>query len=119
LIPLGYLDVIGPDDRPCVSFPLTKRGEFPTRVGRTGHECDIALDDGRVSQVHARVWFRGGRWSLEDMGSRNGTFLGLNGRTVIRRGSERQAVADELLVGPYSIRVVDLRLDAAEPPGGE
>jgi hypothetical protein len=108
LVPLGFLDVIGPDARTCLSFPLTKRGEFATCIGRTGLKCDIALTgDDWVSQVHARLWFKRGKCALEDVGSSNGTFLILNGRTPIRRGSSRDSAADELLVGDYKIRIIE------------
>jgi pSer/pThr/pTyr-binding forkhead associated (FHA) protein len=36
---------------------------------------EIPLADETVSAVHARVWREGGRWWLEDLDSRNGTFL--------------------------------------------
>ncbi len=110
LVPVGFLDVIGPDTRPCLSFPLTKRGDVATRIGRTGLECDIAFtDDDWVSLLHARLWFREGKCTLEDLRSRNGTFRMINGQTPIRRGSAR-CRADELLVGGYKIRVVEAKV---------
>ena len=54
LVPLGFLDLIGPDGRSYLSFPLTKRDERGTRIGRAGVECDIALTgDEWVSLRHA------------------------------------------------------------------
>jgi Nif-specific regulatory protein len=35
----------------------------------------LQLDDDRVSRTHARLVCRGGRWHIEDGGSRNGTFV--------------------------------------------
>ena len=35
----------------------------------------ICLQDSTVSSYHARLSFQGGQWWLEDLGSRNGTFL--------------------------------------------
>jgi len=38
-------------------------------------DCDIVLDSGSVSRQHAKISFRDGRYLLQDMGSRNGTYL--------------------------------------------
>jgi sigma-B regulation protein RsbU (phosphoserine phosphatase) len=43
-------------------------------VGRT-EAADIALADASVSRRHARLFWQDGRWLVEDLGSRNGTFL--------------------------------------------
>jgi pSer/pThr/pTyr-binding forkhead associated (FHA) protein len=61
----------GPDAGRRIEFP----NEGTLRLGR-GRECEIRLDDARISRLHARL--RVGRddvW-LEDAGSRNGTFVG-------------------------------------------
>jgi pSer/pThr/pTyr-binding forkhead associated (FHA) protein len=77
--------------------PSARRGEtfvLPDEltVGRGGG-CGIVLDDTFVSQVHARVFRRGGDVYVEDLGSRNGTLL--NGKPVgsaqrLRRGDRVQ-----------------------------
>lgn len=36
-------------------------------------DCDVRIDDARVSRRHARVMLQKGIWHLEDLGSRNGT----------------------------------------------
>ncbi len=109
LVPLGFVDLIGPDGRPYLSFPMTKREERGTRIGRAGVECDIALfGDEWVSLRHARIWFKDGKCWLEDLESTNGTFLIIDGRTPIRRGSARYPdTGDEILVGGYKIRVIE------------
>ena len=43
-------------------------------------ECAIQIDDGSVSRHHARVLPQDGAWFIEDMESRNGTYL--NGQPV-------------------------------------
>ncbi len=43
-------------------------------IGR-GEKCHIILDDSYVSQVHARIFPRGGSVVVEDLGSTNGTYL--------------------------------------------
>ena len=64
-------------------YPL---GEELT-VGRAAG-CQVTLDDNYVSQIHARVFLRGGRVYVEDLGSTNGTYL------------NRTKVAGPMLVGP-------------------
>lgn len=46
-------------------------------------DCDIVVDAGAVSRQHARLSRDGGRYFIEDMQSRNGTFV--NGRMVYGR----------------------------------
>jgi len=78
--------------------PPSRRGEVfvlsdELTVGRGGG-CGIVLgDDTFVSQVHARLYRRGGDVFLEDLGSRNGTFV--NGQPIaaatrLRRGDQVQ-----------------------------
>ena len=50
-------------------------------LGRAA-SCTVPLDDGYVSQLHARVFPRDGGWMVEDLGSTNGTYL--NGSKVTR-----------------------------------
>ena len=80
-----------------IAEPAARRGETfalgdELTVGRGGG-CGIVLDDGFVSQVHARLYRRDGDVYLEDLGSRNGTFV--NGQSIatatrIRRGDQVQ-----------------------------
>jgi pSer/pThr/pTyr-binding forkhead associated (FHA) protein len=51
----------------------------PTRIGRLP-DNDIVLDDRRVSRHHAEVILQGGRWTLRDTKSTNGTAV--NGKMV-------------------------------------
>ncbi len=50
-------------------------------IGREGF-CDLVLTKRTISRKHARVFFDGKRYHLEDMGSAHGTFL--NGSRVTR-----------------------------------
>ncbi len=43
-------------------------------LGR-GSDCRVRFYDPLVSRRHARLFFEGGSWRLEDLGSRNGTLL--------------------------------------------
>jgi membrane-bound lytic murein transglycosylase D len=48
-------------------------------IGRE-HDCEVRIDDGRVSRKHALVSFEDGRWVLRDQQSGNGVFV--DGRRV-------------------------------------
>ncbi len=48
-------------------------------IGRSP-ECDIILPDRQVSRRHARIFRRGDQYFLEDLGSKNGTWV--NGQPV-------------------------------------
>jgi pSer/pThr/pTyr-binding forkhead associated (FHA) protein len=52
------------------------------QMGRSEY-CDILLSDPLVSEKHARVVYSNGSFWIEDLGSRNGTFV--NGRRIQRR----------------------------------
>lgn len=43
-------------------------------VGRAAH-AGLVLDDRRVSNEHASIYWQGARWLVRDLGSRNGTYL--------------------------------------------
>lgn len=38
-------------------------------------DCDIVVADPYVSRKHAKIFYREGKWFIEDIGSRNGTFV--------------------------------------------
>ena len=52
-------------------FTLAKA---PVVIGRHP-ECEIHIDDGSVSRRHAQVVYKDGAYYVEDLDSRNGTFL--------------------------------------------
>lgn len=90
--PVPRLVAIWADGRPvCIDRPLHATDLV---VGRGG-EADLVIDDASVSRAHARIGYDGARWSIQDLGSRNGTYvdgrrlhgelLGVNPR-VIRLG---------------------------------
>lgn len=63
-------------------------------LGR-GTEARVRIDLGRVSRVHARIVVRGETAVLEDLGSKNGTFL----RGARLEGSTPLSDGDEIGVG--------------------
>ncbi len=67
----------GPRDGEVIHFPLdAEEYEKEITFGRR-ENCDISLNyDSQVSRLHARILFDGESFWLEDLGSRNGTFVG-------------------------------------------
>ncbi|HEY1435767.1 MAG TPA: FHA domain-containing protein [Thermoanaerobaculia bacterium] len=59
----------------------------------------VSIDDATVSRHHARIVIDAGRAQLEDLGSKNGTWLG--GRRIA--SPERLADADAIRVGPAAL----------------
>jgi pSer/pThr/pTyr-binding forkhead associated (FHA) protein len=54
-------------------------------------ECDLVIDDASVSRTHVLFEQLGRSWFVEDLGSRNGTYVNGNritGRRVVRPGDE-------------------------------
>lgn len=88
--PVGHLKVVEPPERRGRTFELAA-GEIT--IGRAPG-CHVALtDDAYVSQLHARVFARDGRFFIEDLGSTNGTFLNrkkVTGPVALRRGDRVQ-----------------------------
>jgi predicted component of type VI protein secretion system len=62
---------LGPENVPQHTFALRKESNL---IGRSP-TVEITLPNETVSAVHARVWKSNTRWWLEDLDSRNGTFL--------------------------------------------
>jgi len=71
-------------------FPLSSGSIF---IGRQA-ECDLALEDIKVSRRHAALASREGVFYLDDLGSTNGTFV--NGRRV---GRTRILPGDRITLG--------------------
>jgi signal transduction histidine kinase len=68
------------------SYELTDRQQL---IGRL--ETDVELSDGTISRKHARIAAENGAWTLEDLGSANGTFLNgqrLKSRAELHRGDQ-------------------------------
>lgn len=81
-------------------------------VGRS-EECDIQLDDTKVSRKHARVARReDGAWYVEDLGSRNGTLV--NGERMdlglLKIGDRLQLSGETLLLFTRQDPLEDLLL---------
>jgi DNA-binding winged helix-turn-helix (wHTH) protein len=72
--------------------------EGATIIGR-GHDAGVRIDSGGVSRHHARIVVRADAASLEDLSSKNGTFLdgkAVSGSCVLQDGNE-------IRVGPVAL----------------
>lgn len=89
-------------------------------VGRLP-ECDVMIDDGLVSRMHARLTVRDESVIVEDLHSTNGIYV--NGTRITHSALLREG--DRLLIGTTEIslfearpdaRIAPLRLKREEPP---
>jgi hypothetical protein len=76
-------------------YPLL---EGETLVGR-GAECGVRLPSSQVSRVHARLRIAGRKVTVEDMGSKNGTWV--NGDR--KQGPAPIADGDEVIFGTFAV----------------
>lgn len=95
----------------CYKDPTGVKREFPLKgtvtVGRHPGQ-DIQVLDRVVSKEHCRIEFVHGRYSIRDVGSRNGTYI--NG---IRISSRRPLVnGDEVSIGSTTLKFVEEKEDA-------
>jgi hypothetical protein len=68
-------------DRPAPELEPRLDVRAGARLGRAA-SSDVHIDDSYASAAHARVYPRGGRVVIEDLGSTNGTFV--NGHQLTR-----------------------------------
>ena len=88
----------------------TSRWSRPFHIGRE-HDCEVRIDDGRVSRKHVVVSFEDGQWLLRDRQSGNGVFV--DGRRVetvaidksvsIRLGADGPLIRETYAVGAQGI----------------
>ncbi len=87
-----------------------KLGEGEYVIGRRS-DCQIFVPDMRVSRQHARLWRPASGWTLEDLGSNNGTYV--NG--VRLQQSTPLKHDDEITIANNRIRVEATEADPSEP----
>ena len=91
-------------------------GELIDSTGAPASPADGTLgQDAEISRHHARVARSGGGFTIEDLGSTNGTFL--NGRRIA--GAEILSPGDRIMVGATTLVVqvsVPLQGEAGAPP---
>jgi hypothetical protein len=84
----------------CMVLALDwETGDDDLVIGR-GPGADIGLDDDTVSRRHARLVLRDGSWTIEDLGSLNGTAV--NGTTV---GRARLRPGDHVRIGEQLLEI--------------
>lgn len=98
LAPLAFIDLIRPNGRSGLRFPITKADA--NVIGREGPSPHIALTgDYTVSTAHAQFQCEDGLFYLEDLRSRHGTFVQVRGASAVAPG-------DVILAGRVLFRVV-------------
>lgn len=93
----------GAKRRPAICWLFCGNREYPLPDGEhiVGREpaASVCLDSPKVSRRHARLIVNGSSATLEDLGSKNGSFVGgirINGPTTLTSG-------DEALIGPFKL----------------
>jgi pSer/pThr/pTyr-binding forkhead associated (FHA) protein len=75
-------------------------------------ECDVMIDDGLVSRMHARISVRDDSVVVEDLHSTNGVYV--NGNRITHSALLREG--DRLLIGTTEISLFEARPDARIAP---
>ena len=101
----GFRRAAAPTSLEVTSGPLTGttlnlHGYQEVTMGRSSSST-LVLEDDFASGSHARLLNRGGTWYLEDLDSRNGTFL--NGQRIDQ--PEQLAAGQELRIGQTTVRM--------------
>ena len=98
-------------DNDVRAFSLPDRGVVT--IGRAPTN-DIAIDHDKISRQHARLT-TGERWTLEDLGSRNGVTV----RGIVVEGSTAEIVPGEpLALGPFPAVIVPRAVSAVRSQAG-
>lgn len=86
----SYLKIVGFDKEDKV-IELAKQEVI---IGR-GPECGIQLIVDTVSRKHARIFFRNEEYTIEDLGSANGTYVnGIKAVKCILRNNDQISIGD-------------------------
>jgi len=93
---IGHLVIVKPGPTPYKPGQQIEL-EQVTTMGR-GPTNTIVLDDNRISSEHMRIIFHDRQWWVEDLGSRNKTFL--NGNQVPVNQEVPARPGDLLVLGP-------------------
>jgi pSer/pThr/pTyr-binding forkhead associated (FHA) protein len=66
--------------RKQLEVPLLLKEEGPLLVGRDENMVNLVISDSYISRTHAAIFKEGGRFFLQDLNSKNGTYL--NGKKL-------------------------------------
>ena len=90
-------------------------------IGRFSSDCELVMDDKRMSRRHARIERSAAGWQLQDLGARNRGFVdgrgyGAGDRVALPDGAVLR-LGDTLMVFRASPPTVDGQADSASFPG--
>ncbi len=99
----GWLRIEGThaDGRPLRAVTALRDGKFQAVIGRAGVE--LSADGPGISRRHAAITVEGGRMTLSDLGSRNGTFV--NGVRCLPDEVFVISDKDKILLGAAQVQV--------------
>jgi hypothetical protein len=99
----GWLRIEGnhADGRPLRAVTALRDGKFQAVIGRAGVE--LSADGPGISRRHAAITVEGGRMTLTDLGSRNGTFV--NGVRCLPDEVFVITDKDKILLGAAQVQV--------------
>jgi predicted component of type VI protein secretion system len=90
-----------------------KLSDGVTSVGRHD-DCWIRIKSSQVSRKHCEIFESGGKLTIRDLGSSNGTYV--NGKRVL--GQQALTPGDELTLGAVTLRVAKVGQAPAARPAG-
>lgn len=87
--------------------------EKPIRIGRTPGMNDICIREETVSSEHCILFLYQGDIFLQDLNSRNGTWIRKGLRKHLAEGAEPVVSGDRIMVGSLVIRITIFTFDMA------
>jgi len=88
-----------------VSSPVQRTARLKPGTYIVGRDpsCDIVIPDPYVSRRHARIFHRNNEWYIEDLGSRNGTYV--DGEDIRGKKAVKLKAGMSIVVGLSTIIV--------------
>ncbi len=105
--------ILSVDSAGAVELEQQFKGKNIIAIGRDKSN-DIVLQNIKVSRKHARIIREGDEWSIEDLGSGNGTFV--NGEKVTR---SKIRLSDNITIGGIPLSLRNLFTDLTDEVIGE
>jgi serine phosphatase RsbU (regulator of sigma subunit)/pSer/pThr/pTyr-binding forkhead associated (FHA) protein len=87
---------------PAEGDPFNRKVEGAELVIGRSTKCDLSISDRFLSRQHARMFRSGNDWMIEDLGSRNGTFV--NGERI--SSTKRIRPGDTIAMSASVVKVV-------------